>query len=81
MMILFAGKLGVPVESVQHGIEGLMFLMTESSKHMVTNSNCLLKCQKNNHSFSMLQCDKKSGIIVFIGFLTKTVFINGYGVV
>lgn len=40
MTILFAGKLGVPVESVQHGIEGLMFLMTESSKHMVTHSNC-----------------------------------------
>lgn len=40
MTILFAGKLGVPVESVQHGIEGLMFLMTESSKYMVTHTNC-----------------------------------------
>ncbi|PWA16115.1 hypothetical protein CCH79_00016845 [Gambusia affinis] len=31
-----AGKLCVPVEMVQHGVEGLMFLMTESSKHMIS---------------------------------------------
>ncbi|CAJ1064675.1 COMM domain-containing protein 2 [Xyrichtys novacula] len=30
-----ARKLCVPVEMVQHGVEGLMFLMTESSKHMI----------------------------------------------
>lgn len=35
---LLAGKLCVPVEMVQHGVEGLMFLMTESSKHMVTHT-------------------------------------------
>uniref|UniRef100_A0A3Q4HNN9 COMM domain containing 2 n=1 Tax=Neolamprologus brichardi TaxID=32507 RepID=A0A3Q4HNN9_NEOBR len=33
-----ARKLCVPVEMVQHGVEGLMFLMTESSKHMVRNT-------------------------------------------
>ncbi|KAM8889160.1 COMM domain-containing protein 2 isoform 2-T2 [Synchiropus picturatus] len=31
-----ARKLGVPVDTVQHGVEGLMFLLTESSKHMVS---------------------------------------------
>ncbi|KAM6921372.1 COMM domain-containing protein 2 [Xenentodon cancila] len=31
-----ARKLGVPVEMVQHGVEGLMFLMAESSKHMIS---------------------------------------------
>ncbi|XP_047443792.1 COMM domain-containing protein 2 [Mugil cephalus] len=31
-----ARKLNVPVEMVQHGVEGLMFLMTESSKHMIS---------------------------------------------
>ncbi|XP_038130558.1 COMM domain-containing protein 2 [Cyprinodon tularosa] len=31
-----ARKLSVPVEMVQHGVEGLMFLMTESSKHMIS---------------------------------------------
>lgn len=36
---LLAGKLCVPVEMVHHGVEGLMFLMTESSKHMVTHSH------------------------------------------
>ncbi|XP_003973826.1 COMM domain-containing protein 2 [Takifugu rubripes] len=36
-----ARKLGVPVESVQHGIEGLMFLMTESSKHMISEVDFL----------------------------------------
>ncbi|XP_012714080.1 COMM domain-containing protein 2 isoform X2 [Fundulus heteroclitus] len=30
-----ARKLCVPVGMVQHGVEGLMFLMTESSKHML----------------------------------------------
>ncbi|MEQ2289752.1 COMM domain-containing protein 2, partial [Ameca splendens] len=29
-------KLGVPVGMVQRGVEGLMFLMTESSKHMIS---------------------------------------------
>lgn len=32
---VFAGKLSVPVEVVRHGVEGLMYLMTQSSKHMV----------------------------------------------
>lgn len=36
-----ARKLGVPVEMVQHGVEGLMFLMTESSKHMVSEVDFL----------------------------------------
>lgn len=36
--VMVAGKLCVPVEMVQHGVEGLMFLMTESSKHMVRNN-------------------------------------------
>ncbi|XP_071399294.1 COMM domain-containing protein 2 [Centroberyx affinis] len=31
-----ARKLSFPVETVQHGVEGLMFLMTESSKLMVS---------------------------------------------
>ncbi|XP_028301136.1 COMM domain-containing protein 2 [Gouania willdenowi] len=31
-----ARKLGVPVEEVQHAVEGLMYLMTESSKHMIS---------------------------------------------
>ncbi|XP_028260649.1 COMM domain-containing protein 2 [Parambassis ranga] len=31
-----ARKLCVPVEMVQHGVEGLMFLITESAKHMVS---------------------------------------------
>ncbi|XP_047231711.1 COMM domain-containing protein 2 [Girardinichthys multiradiatus] len=31
-----ARKLGVPVGMVQRGVEGLMFLMTESSKHMIS---------------------------------------------
>ncbi|KAM4738944.1 COMM domain-containing protein 2 [Anableps anableps] len=31
-----ARKLCVPVGMVQHGVEGLMFLMTESSKHMIS---------------------------------------------
>ncbi|XP_029906241.1 COMM domain-containing protein 2 [Myripristis murdjan] len=31
-----ARKLGFPVETVQHGVEGLMFLMTESSKLMIS---------------------------------------------
>uniref|UniRef100_A0A3Q2XZZ9 COMM domain containing 2 n=1 Tax=Hippocampus comes TaxID=109280 RepID=A0A3Q2XZZ9_HIPCM len=30
-----ARKLSVPVEVVRHGVEGLMYLMTQSSKHMV----------------------------------------------
>lgn len=29
------GKLNVPAETVQHGVEGLMYLLTESSKLMV----------------------------------------------
>uniref|UniRef100_A0A3P8X107 COMM domain containing 2 n=1 Tax=Cynoglossus semilaevis TaxID=244447 RepID=A0A3P8X107_CYNSE len=32
-----ARKLSVPVDMVQHGVEGLMFLMTESSKHLVSD--------------------------------------------
>lgn len=44
------GKLNVPSESIQHGVEGLMYLLTESSKLMVclyllehaTSDNCLL---------------------------------------
>lgn len=36
-----ARKLGVPVEMVQHGVEGLMFLMTESSKHMISEVDFL----------------------------------------
>lgn len=36
-----ARKLCVPVEIVQHGVEGLMFLMLESSKHMLTEVDFL----------------------------------------
>ncbi|XP_059197358.1 COMM domain-containing protein 2 [Centropristis striata] len=36
-----ARKLCVPVEMVQHGVEGLMFLMTESSKHMISEVDFL----------------------------------------
>ncbi|XP_034036208.1 COMM domain-containing protein 2 [Thalassophryne amazonica] len=36
-----ARKLNVPVEVVQHGVEGLMYLMTESSKHMISEVNFL----------------------------------------
>ncbi|XP_062250995.1 COMM domain-containing protein 2 [Platichthys flesus] len=36
-----ARKLCVPVDMVQHGVEGLMFLMTESSKHMITEVDFL----------------------------------------
>ncbi|XP_010771770.1 COMM domain-containing protein 2 [Notothenia coriiceps] len=36
-----ARKLGVSVEMVQHGVEGLMFLMTESSKHMISEVDFL----------------------------------------
>ncbi|XP_035800140.1 COMM domain-containing protein 2 isoform X2 [Amphiprion ocellaris] len=34
-------KLCVPVEIVQHGVEGLMFLMLESSKHMLSEVDFL----------------------------------------
>ncbi|XP_037326098.1 COMM domain-containing protein 2 [Pungitius pungitius] len=36
-----ARKLCVPVETVQHGVEGLMYLMTESSKHMISKVDFL----------------------------------------
>ncbi|XP_029004171.1 COMM domain-containing protein 2 [Betta splendens] len=36
-----ARKLGVPVEMVQQGVEGLMFLMTQSSKHMISEVDFL----------------------------------------
>ncbi|XP_026179281.1 COMM domain-containing protein 2 [Mastacembelus armatus] len=36
-----ARKLSVSVEMVQHGVEGLMFLMTESSKHMISEVDFL----------------------------------------
>ncbi|AWP11557.1 putative COMM domain-containing protein 2 isoform 2 [Scophthalmus maximus] len=36
-----ARKLCVPVDTVQHGVEGLMFLMTESSKHMISEVDFL----------------------------------------
>ncbi|KAG7513604.1 hypothetical protein JOB18_012372 [Solea senegalensis] len=36
-----ARKLCVPVDLVQHGVEGLMFLMTESSKHMISEVDFL----------------------------------------
>ncbi|KAM3619919.1 uncharacterized protein V6R79_015838 [Siganus canaliculatus] len=36
-----ARKLGVSVEVVQHGVEGLMYLMTESSKHMISEVDFL----------------------------------------
>uniref|UniRef100_A0A665T587 COMM domain-containing protein n=1 Tax=Echeneis naucrates TaxID=173247 RepID=A0A665T587_ECHNA len=36
-----ARKLCVPVDMVQHGVEGLMFLMTESSKHMISEVDFL----------------------------------------
>ncbi|XP_022623678.1 COMM domain-containing protein 2 [Seriola dumerili] len=36
-----ARKLSVPVDMVQHGVEGLMFLMTESSKHMISEVDFL----------------------------------------
>ncbi|XP_061680153.1 COMM domain-containing protein 2 isoform X2 [Syngnathoides biaculeatus] len=31
-----AGKLSVPVETVQHGVEALMYLVSQSSKHMLS---------------------------------------------
>lgn len=31
----FSEKLGVPTETVQHGVEGLIYLLTESSKLLV----------------------------------------------
>ncbi|XP_040041148.2 COMM domain-containing protein 2 isoform X3 [Gasterosteus aculeatus] len=34
-------KLCVPVETVQRGVEGLMYLMTESSKHMISKVDFL----------------------------------------
>ncbi|OXB56973.1 hypothetical protein ASZ78_013600 [Callipepla squamata] len=34
-VVLFKGKLSVGVDTVQHGVEGLMYLLTESSKLMV----------------------------------------------
>ncbi|XP_057697625.1 COMM domain-containing protein 2 isoform X2 [Corythoichthys intestinalis] len=34
-----ARKLSVPVEMVQHGVEGLMYLMTQSSKHMLSEAD------------------------------------------
>ncbi|KAM9848372.1 COMM domain-containing protein 2 isoform 2-T2 [Aulostomus maculatus] len=36
-----ARKLCVPVETVQHGVEGLMYLMTECSKHMISEEDFL----------------------------------------
>lgn len=39
----FAGKLGASVEVVQRGVEGLMYLMTESSKCMVSLSPTLTR--------------------------------------
>lgn len=36
--ISFPGKLSVPAETVQHGVEGLMFILTESAKLMVRNT-------------------------------------------
>lgn len=33
--VLFSEKLGVSPEKVHHGVEGLMYLLTESSKLMV----------------------------------------------
>ncbi|CAN9500795.1 unnamed protein product [Ophioblennius macclurei] len=36
-----ARKLSVPVETVQHGVEGLMFLMTESAKHTISEVDFL----------------------------------------
>lgn len=36
-----ARKLCVPVEMVQHGVEGLMFLMAESSKHLLSEVDFL----------------------------------------
>lgn len=34
-MNCLVGKLSVPAETVQHGVEGLMFILTESSKLVV----------------------------------------------
>ncbi|XP_077463566.1 COMM domain-containing protein 2-like [Stigmatopora argus] len=34
-----ARKLSVPVETVQRGVEGLMYLMTQSSKHMLSEAD------------------------------------------
>ncbi|XP_029988920.1 COMM domain-containing protein 2 [Sphaeramia orbicularis] len=36
-----ARKLCVPVDVVQHGVEGLMYLMLESSKHMISEVDFL----------------------------------------
>uniref|UniRef100_A0A3Q3GGI3 COMM domain containing 2 n=1 Tax=Kryptolebias marmoratus TaxID=37003 RepID=A0A3Q3GGI3_KRYMA len=36
-----AKKLFVPMEMVQHGVEGLVFLLMESSKHMISEVNFL----------------------------------------
>ena len=34
-MIIFVEKLGVDAETVKNAVEGLMYLFTESSRHMV----------------------------------------------
>lgn len=43
-MTCLLGKLSVPAETVQHGVEGLMFILTESSKLMVSDFVNLYKC-------------------------------------
>lgn len=53
------------MEMVQHGVESLMYLMTESSKYMVTYSHSdQLKVGKlPNFLFSLSMCDFKEKTI------------------
>lgn len=50
---VFAGKLGVSVEAVQQGVEGLMFLLMESSKHTVSPT-CAHSCTSEPNAEQML---------------------------
>lgn len=53
----FTGKLNTGVDTIQHGVEGLMYLLTESSKLMVRILLCgrfrntLTWCLLNNSCF------------------------------
>lgn len=44
------GKLNVPAETVQHVVEGLMFILTESSKLMVRAFTFVMSWGKNKYS-------------------------------
>lgn len=73
---LLAGKLGAPVEVVQHGVEGLMYLMTESSKCMVlTVCVCLCVCM----FMHILYIYVFSYICISIYVLYMHVYVCGFG--